>query len=145
MLDVIYVIVGIGFAVTSILIGRKFKLESWLYTPTIMILPLIYIGFAFVGNSPNAALLELQYGLPFIALSVLTLLIRKTPIIYLAAVAWLLHGVYDMMHDVFFINPGVWFWYPALCAGYDIGIGVYLLYAGRQIASGIESLRANPG
>jgi len=51
------------------------------------------------------------------------------------ALAWTSHGLYDYYHDFFFVNPGVFSWYPAFCAVVDILVGAYLFLSYRRLAN----------
>ena len=80
-----------------------------------------------LASDSSAVMLELLYGLPYIALGIV-LWRRTNPLaLVLLGVAWLSHGLYDFFHDVFFVNPGVFAWYPVFCAVVDLAVGGYLI------------------
>lgn len=135
MLDIITACIGIFLAVLTIIISRKLRLESWIYATTLASLPLIYVGFAILGNSTTAAFLELLYGIPFFMVCILLLKSKTKSIIYLAGLTWFLHGGYDLIHNAFFTNPGVWKWYPVFCTAYDFTVGIYLIITARKLTN----------
>lgn len=47
--------------------------------------------------------------------------------LYLAVVGLVLHGMYDFMHNYFFINRGIPVWFPQFCMTFDILFAVFLL------------------
>ena len=51
---------------------------------------------------------------------------------------YLLHGFYDLYHDLLFINSGVFAWYPGLCAKYDFGVCLLILLSYRLLQRAID-------
>jgi hypothetical protein len=45
---------------------------------------------------------------------------------------WILHALYDLVHQRFFINPAVPDWYPVFCASVDVTIGIYVIWLARR-------------
>ena len=50
----------------------------------------------------------------------------------LLAIGYVAHGVYDIVHEHLFINPGMPVWCPAFCGTIDILIAAYLAFQLRQ-------------
>ena len=46
---------------------------------------------------------------------------------------WILHGLYDLTHGLFFTNPGIPGWYPVFCFSVDVVVGAYVLWLSRHI------------
>jgi hypothetical protein len=124
---------GIAFGVFSVVFIRFVNAERWLYTLGLLCLPAIYLVFALYAGHNQSVVLELAWGAPYIFAGILIALGNLRVSTLLIAVFWLLHGVYDLLHDSLFNNPGVPIWYPALCAGADLVIGSYLLFLSRRL------------
>ena len=77
-----------------------------------------------MGGSTQALVRESLVGLVFIAVAVAGF---KSSL-WLVAVALAAHGIYDFVHDMFIVNPGVPPWWPAFCGAYDVVAAVYLAW-----------------
>jgi hypothetical protein len=91
--------------------------------------------FGMLVMDGHVILKELFYGLPYVITGIVVWRIKSRLSYLVMALAWLSHGFYDYYHDVFFINPGVFSWYPAFCALVDISVGGYLLANFNRVAS----------
>ena len=129
------VALGLVVGIASVVGARRIGGERWMYSATLLLLPIIYIGFALVDGDGSIGVKELLVGLPWIlgGLAALFLSLPRTAI--LVGGLWILHGVFDVAHDQFFTNPGVPDWYPAACAGTDLVIGGYLLWLATRLQS----------
>ena len=85
--------------------------------------------FGMLTMDATVVMLELLYGLPYLCLGLLVWRIKSPFTLLIIALAWLSHGFYDLYHDVFFVNPGVFSWYPIFCGVVDLVVGIYLLVA----------------
>lgn len=120
------VLLGLAFVVPSIWFARRQGIEQWLWTIMLAALPVFYMAFGLLALDPRAIGLELLYGLPYMGLGIF-LWRGDFPFAQgLLGAAWMSHGLYDYAHDLFFVNPGVFTWYPAFCALIDIAVGCYL-------------------
>ena len=125
--DLIGVLIGVPFVAAAIWLFRNRRYEDWAWPATLASLPLYYMAMGALASDSTAVMLELLYGLPYIALGIV-LWRRTNPLaLVLLGVAWLSHGLYDFFHDVFFVNPGVFAWYPVFCAVVDLAVGGYLI------------------
>lgn len=122
------IVIGVVFVVPTIYIIRKRGLGDWAWPFFLASLPVWYMLFGVLALDGAAIALEALAGLPYFITAFLTWRIRSRVMHVVLGIAWLSHGFYDYYHDVFFINPGVFAWYPAFCAVVDIAIGGYLLY-----------------
>lgn len=77
-----------------------------------------------LGALPN----ELLYGGVFFLIALCSKRLASSAWLALLAAGYLLHGVYDVIHDGLFINGGVPLWWPEFCGTVDIVIGLYLLW-----------------
>jgi len=128
---------GLLSAAALIAISRAWRAERWLYALSLLVLPLLYAGFALLAEAPAVAAQEMRFGLPYwLGGIALALLGRRYPVAVTAVVAvlWLLHGGYDAIHPQLFVNPGVPAWYPLYCGSVDIAIGLYLAVLAWQLA-----------
>lgn len=130
-------IAGLLSAAALIAISRALRAERWLYALSMLVLPVLYAGFALLADAPAIAGHEMLVGLPYwLGGIALALLGRRYPVAVTAVVAalWLLHGGYDAIHPQLFDNPGVPAWYPLYCATVDVAIGLYLGWLAWQLA-----------
>lgn len=121
-------LVGLIVGVLGIASARHFKGESWIYSSTLIILPIIYVGFALYDGDGSIGVKEILVGLPWLLGGLATLFFSLPKSAILVGGLWILHGIFDLAHDQLFTNPGVPDWYPVACAGTDIVIGLYLLW-----------------
>ena len=125
----IEVIVGILFALLMIVTARTRKYESWVYSLSLISLPVIYMIFGFFAEGENVILNELLYGVPFIVLGIAGFRYGFKNSAYVIGTVWFFHAGYDLFHDQLFLNSGVFSWYPVFCAAVDFSVGFYLFYA----------------
>ena len=95
-------------------------------------LPVYYMLFGVLAMDGTIILTEFLYGLPFIITGLLAWRMRSKAALLVVAIAWLSHGFYDFYHDILFINPGVFTWYPAFCAIVDVTVAGYLLLSHKK-------------
>ncbi len=117
------VLVGLG----TIAFARQIRGEHWVYSLSLIILPMIYAGFAWAAGETPIGWQEMLYGLPFLIGGVVLSLVRPRWVAAIVGALWLAHGGYDLLHPQLFINPGVPAWYPLFCGSVDIVVGLYLL------------------
>jgi len=122
----IELLAGILIVIPFVLLGRKQKYESWIYSLSLVSLPVIYMLFGVFAAGEYVILKELLYGLPFIAIGLICYFYGFKFSAYIVALFWLFHGGYDLYHNHLFINTGVWSWYPVFCAGIDVTLAIYL-------------------
>jgi hypothetical protein len=113
-------------------LAHRYSVERQTYCAFLILLPLIYAGFGLFAAQSGVVQQELLWGIPFFFLGTLALVLGTRLPLYITAVAWIAHGGYDLLHDQFFINSGVWWWYPVACAVIDIAVGAYLLVVIRR-------------
>ena len=128
------VVIGLVFIVPTIYLIRNKRWDSIAWPMFLITLPVWYMLFGVLALDAGVILKELLYGIPYFATGLLVWRMRTPAALLVVAVAWLSHGLYDFYHDVFFVNPGVFSWYPAFCALVDIAVAGYLLASYRQLA-----------
>lgn len=125
--ELIGLIIGAIFIVPTIYYVRKKQWDGLTWPLFLVSLPIYYMLFGVLAWDGSAVLNELLYGLPFIAIGLLVWKMNSKMALYIIAAGWLCHGFYDFYHDAFFVNPGVFNWYPAFCALVDVSVAMYLL------------------
>lgn len=94
---------------------------------TFIFLPLIYIGFSFIGQNNNSFLLEVIYGIPFLLFGIY-FVIEKNASLILISVLYFSHLVYDYFNGHLTNNIGVPTFYQEICLLYDLMVSLFLLY-----------------
>lgn len=133
---VLSVVVGVALGLASIYTARRVHGESWLYSATVLLLPLIYAAFATIAGDFSTATQELLVGLPFILGGLLCLVIKVPTTATFLGLLWVVHVLFDVSHNLLVNNPAVPVWYPWFCASIDLVIGVYVLQIGRSRRQG---------
>jgi hypothetical protein len=121
------VVVGVGFIVPAIYVIRTKEFDSWAWPIFLATLPVYYMLFGLLAMDGTAILKEFLFGLPYIVTGLVVWRVKFPLTHYVLAIAWLSHGFYDYYHELLFVNPGVFSWYPAFCALVDIVVAGYLL------------------
>ena len=98
-----------------------------LFQKTFIFLPLIYIGFSFIGEGNNSLHLEILYGIPFILFGVYFITEKNVSLI-LIALLYFIHIVYDYYNEDLTNNIGVIYPYRQICSVYDFLVGCFLIY-----------------
>lgn len=122
----------IGLIVSIIIIVRfkQTRLENskLSYSLLLFTFPFYYLIFAIYKNDYDAARFELIAGLLFFIIAISSLKLHAFYKFSLLALGYILHGVYDVTHNLFFINKGTPVWWPEFCGVIDILLGLYLVY-----------------
>ncbi|MEP1470155.1 MAG: hypothetical protein ABJK25_04215 [Halieaceae bacterium] len=126
------VIIGLAFTLPTIYFVRRQKFDSWAWPIFLVSLPIWYMAFGLLALDGKVMLSEVIVGLPYIVTGFLVWKIKFRFAYYVLGIAWLSHGLYDYYHDVFFVNPGVFSWYPAFCAVVDVLVGAYIVLNAKQ-------------
>ena len=118
---------GAAFIFPAIAFVRRKHWDASAWPLFLVTLPIWYLLFGVLAMDLTVVIKELVYGLPYIGIGLLVWRIKSDFTLVIIAVAWLSHGFYDFYHDRFFVNPGVFGWYPAFCGFVDLVAGIYLL------------------
>ena len=125
--------IGVALGILVILLARTIRGERWMYSIGLLTLPSLYALFALRAGDPAVGLEEMIYGLPFLVVGLVFAFVNLRLSAVVVGSFWILHGVYDLVHDQFVSNAGVPDWYPAFCFCVDVVIGVYLLWLSRRL------------
>lgn len=122
-------IIGILLSIFIIVCFKKARLENskFAYSALLFTFPFYYFIFAIYGKDYTAIPLELAGGLLFFGIAILALKFSNFNKLIILSIGYILHGVYDVIHNVFFINLGIPIWWAEFCGSIDIILGVYLL------------------
>jgi hypothetical protein len=129
-------LVGAAIGVLTIVLARSVRGERWVYAIGLLTLPSLYASFALRVGDPSVAIEELLYGLPFLIAGLVFALVSVRQSAMIVGAFWILHGVFDLIHDRLITNPGVPVWYPIFCFTVDVVIGAYLLWLSTRLPSG---------
>lgn len=130
--QIVALLIGLTLAIAVGLLARTTGLDRdrAFYTTVMMVIALLYVLFAVMGESMHALALESLIGAVFLTVAV----VGFKSSLWAVAVALAAHGIYDLTHSQFFDNPGVPSWWPAFCSTYDItaaAILAWLIQTGR--------------
>ncbi|MFC1791917.1 DUF6010 family protein [Gemmatimonadota bacterium] len=84
----------------------------------------IYPGMAMASSEGGYPAVEWMAALGFVAMGMVGLWVSP---LYLA-VAWLLHGLWDLLHHITALGDGIPEGYPGFCLAYDVVIGGFVAY-----------------
>jgi len=111
---------AVGIFATVVRLDR----DRAFYPTVAIVIASLYSLFAVMGGSTRALVIESAVGVGFIALAVFGF---RTSL-WVVAAALGLHGVFDLVHGSFILNPGVPRWWPAFCLTYDVAAAGYLAW-----------------
>jgi len=132
--DWIGLVIGFAFIVPTIRLIRAKGWDSIAWPLFLVTLPIYYMLFGVLAMDWSIVLKEFLYGLPYFITGLVVWRIQSRYTLVVIALAWISHGFYDFYHDIFFVNSGVFSWYPAFCAFVDIVVGGYILFSYRRLA-----------
>lgn len=128
-MNLLALVIGICISIIIIVHFKKTRLEKSksAYAVLLFTFPIYYFFFAIFGNDFAVIPLELAIGFLFFAIAFFALKLNGLFKFGLLAVGYILHGVYDVIHNQLFVNAGTPVWWPEFCGVIDIVIGLYLI------------------
>lgn len=126
-------LIGVAAGVLTIVSARVIRGQRWLYSIGLLTLPSLYAFFALQAGQPAAGVKEMMYGIPFVVAGLVFAFVSIRQSAVLVGAFWILHGLYDLIHNRLITNAGVPGWYPVWCFSVDVVIGVYLLWLSRRV------------
>lgn len=126
-------LIGVSVGVLTIILARIIRGQRWLYSLGLLTLPSLYAFFALQAGEQPVSVKEMIYGVPFVGVGLVFVLVSVRQSAVVVGVFWILHGLYDLTHSQFITNAGVPGWYPVFCFSVDVVIGAYLLWLSRRI------------
>jgi hypothetical protein len=115
-------IVGIILAIVVSLFARFVGLDKdrAFYPTVLVVIAVLYDLFAVLGDSWPA----LQAELVGTSLFLFVVVVGFRRNLWIVAAGMAGHGLYDFVHPMIIVNPGVPAWWPAFCGAYDVMAGV---------------------
>ncbi|MDD5052866.1 MAG: hypothetical protein PHO27_09085 [Sulfuricurvum sp.] len=122
--------IGVLIGIFVILRFKKRKLERtrWAYPVFLATFPLYYILFALYAMDYKALLNEIIISILFLVIAYISYRYKNKITLILLSIGYILHAVYDFIHDYLFSNAGIPVWWPYFCSSVDIIMGIYILY-----------------
>lgn len=124
------VTLGLGIGMLTSLVGMD--RDRALYPAILIVIASYYVLFAFIGGAA-ALVSELLIAIAFLIVAIIAFRTN----LWIVVIAVVGHGVQDMFHSLFIVNPGVPTWWPMFCASIDVAIGMFLAW--RLVTKGIET------
>lgn len=117
-------LVGAVLAAVTVVSARLVGLdrERAFFPLLLMVIATYYILFAAMSGSSAPLLLEA--GLAVLFLAVATAGYKRS--LWLVVAGLLVHGMFDLIHDLIIANPGVPAFWPSFCAAFDVVLAGYL-------------------
>lgn len=118
--------IGIGAVAALMLIlaarkGGRNK-ERFVYAAGLAIAALIYLLFALLNNGMNHLNLE---AIGFVIFTIVAAIgLKSAPIL---GIGWAVHSAWDLWLHSEVNTPFIPSWYPAVCTGFDLFLGGYIL------------------
>lgn len=107
---------------------RKLEKAQMPYPLLLATFPLYYFAFALYASDYHAFYKEMAVSIIFFALAYAAFKSNRTISASLVAFGCISHAVYDIYHNMFFINAGTPSWWLEFCGSIDIILGIYLIY-----------------
>ena len=96
-----------------------FDRERAFYPMLLIVIASYYVLFAVMGASGQTLVIEAAVASAFLLFAVLGF--KRN--LWLVAGAFIGHGIFDSVHDLFIENPGVPRWWPGFCLVFDLIVG----------------------
>jgi hypothetical protein len=94
------------------------------YPTVLMVVASYYALFAVMGGSTRALAVEVGGSVAFLGAAAVGF--KRSLWIVVAGLA--AHGIFDLVHNRWIVNPGLPVWWPAFCATYDLVAAGYLAW-----------------
>jgi hypothetical protein len=129
MYQLIDIIVGVVSGIIFVRLIRRFVpgRERLVYSVGLVFAALVYVGFALANNRSDRLGLEAMGVLLFGAVALIGFRFST----FVLGFGWISHVAWDeFLHKRFQVLPdNVPFWYPNFCIGFDILLGLYILFS----------------
>ena len=113
-------ILALAVAGSATIIG--FDRERVFYPVVLIVIASYYVLFAMMESSGQALTFELIVASGFLLVAVIGF--KRN--LWLVVAALVGHAIFDCVHRLFIVNPGVPQWWPGFCLTFDAIVGGYL-------------------
>lgn len=129
-MNILAFLIGIAVSIFVIVRFKKTRLESNKFTYSFLLItfPFYYFVFAVYGGDYAVLPFEFLSGLVFFSIAIFSLKFSGFYKFNILALGYILHGLYDVIHNMFFTNAGTPVWWPEFCGVIDIVLGLYLIH-----------------
>jgi hypothetical protein len=110
----------VGVAAFASIVG--FDRSRGFYPTILIVVGSYYVLFAAMNGSAGVLWAEIGFGSVFLLAA--TVGFRKS--MWLVAAMMAGHGVFDFVHHLVVVNPGVPRWWPGFCGSFDVVAGVWM-------------------
>jgi hypothetical protein len=126
MATLIQLLIGILACLIFVLVARRAdsKRELRVYAMALIAAALVYVGFAIAAG---AALSWVALEVSGLALFSLIALLGLRYSVWILALGWVAHAVWDALLDEVLKVGFVPDWYPFVCVGFDLFLAVYIV------------------
>jgi hypothetical protein len=121
---IIEILIGV---VLAIVVGGSLTLlgmdrDRSLYPAIMIVIAALYVLFAAMGGSMQAAIADAIAAAVFVGLAIA----GYKNSLWLVVIALAGHGIFDILHHHLIQNPGVPSFWPTFCSAYDVVAAGYL-------------------
>ncbi len=135
MVYMIGLTLGLGIGMLTSVVGMD--RDRALYPAILIVIASYYVPFAFMGVG-GALFSELLIAAAFLIVAI----VGFRTSLWIVAIAVVGHGVQDIFHSRFIVNPGAPTWWPMFCASIDVAMGMFLAW--RLLTKRIEASYGAP-
>ncbi|MDH5445444.1 MAG: hypothetical protein OEY52_07790 [Gammaproteobacteria bacterium] len=120
-------LIGTALGVFVLILARvtRFDTDRSFYPVILIVIAFYYVLFAVMIEEADVIFYELLASVVFSSVAIIS---GMRNLVYVVAAGLILHGVYDLTHNLIFINPGTPSWWQGFCAAFDFVLGVDCLY-----------------
>ncbi|MCG7489082.1 hypothetical protein MHN79_06245 [Vibrio sp. Of14-4] len=121
--------VGAAVVVFVIFYFKKTGHENYniAYPVLLATFPVYYWFFSIYSNDYNALFYEVIVGILFIVSAGLAYKMSRMKSLALLALAFICHGIYDIIHTTIYSHSVAPSWWPEFCGVIDVFLGLYML------------------
>jgi hypothetical protein len=109
-------------AVAALAAWVGFDRERAFYPTVLIVIASYYVLFAASAASAHTLMIEIAVACGFLILAVLGF--KKH--FWIVPVGMAGHGIFDLVHRLIIVNPGVPRWWPGFCLSFDVLLATWL-------------------
>jgi hypothetical protein len=123
------VLAGLLAALSIVLLGKATRQKDAIpfYSTVLIVIALVYVLFAVMAGQASTIIVESAIAAVFVGLAIAgARWDRSRAAGLLVAIGLVVHGGYDLVHDVLITNAAVPSWWPIFCGVVDVVLGGWL-------------------